>query len=56
MFLYTNQFYTNPFDSYKIISNISENAKVVILINNSTTFRHMTIIPGDEGLNDNEKK
>ena len=56
MFLYTNQFYTNPFDSYKIISNISENVKVVILINNSTTFRRMTIIPGGEGFNDNEKK
>lgn len=54
--LYINQFNTNPFESYRIISNISQNVKVVALISSPNTFRCMTIIPGGEEFNDKGKK
>ena len=54
--LYINQFNTNPFESYRIISNISQNVKVVVLLSSPNTFRCMTIIPGGKEFIDKGKK
>ncbi len=56
IFLYTNQFYSNPMDSYKIVEDINENLKVVHLLSNTINLRMMKIIDGGEDFNDKEKK
>ena len=54
--LFTNQFYSNPMNSYEIIDDINENLKVVHLLSNIKNKRFMKIIDGGEDFNDKKKK
>ena len=56
IFLYTNQFYLNPKDSYQIDEDINENLKVVHLLSSVKNRRFMKIIDGGEDFNNKEKK
>ena len=54
--LYNNVLFTNPFDSYTIKTDISDNIKEVFLNIHSKICRLLIIIPGSEELNDDVKK